>query len=45
MIRTLYLEELKATMRGRFAWLGAAVVLLAVGALATVGTQDVWLAG
>jgi hypothetical protein len=45
MIRTLYLEELKATMRGRFAWLGAAVVLLAVGSLATVGTQDIWLAG
>ena len=32
-------------MRGRFAWLGAAVVLLAVGALATVGTQDTWLDG
>src|SRR5579863_10110713 len=45
MIRTLYLEELKATMRGRFAWLGAAVVLLALGALATVGTQDTWLDG
>lgn len=42
---TLYLEELKATMRGRFAWLGAAVVLLAVGGLATVGTQDTWLDG
>jgi ABC-type transport system involved in multi-copper enzyme maturation permease subunit len=41
----IYLEELKATMRGRFAWLGAAVVLLAVGALATVGTQDTWLDG
>ena len=41
----VYLEELKATMRGRFAWLGAAVVLLAVGALATVGTQDTWLDG
>ena len=34
-IATLYLEEIKATMRGRFAWLGAAVVLLvaAVGYL------------
>lgn len=44
-IATLYLEELRATMRGRFAWLGAAVLLLAVGALATVGTQDTWLDG
>src|SRR5258708_14498597 len=32
-------------MRGRFAWLGAAVILLAVGGLATVGTQDTWLDG
>jgi hypothetical protein len=32
-------------MRGRFAWLGAAVVLLAVGCVATVGTQDNWLDG
>jgi ABC-type transport system involved in multi-copper enzyme maturation permease subunit len=44
-IATLYLEELKATMRGRFAWIGAAVILLAVGGLATVGTQDTWLDG
>jgi hypothetical protein len=44
-IATLYAEELKATMRGRFAWLGAAVTLLAVGGLATVGTQDTWLDG
>jgi hypothetical protein len=44
-VATLYVEELKATMRGRFAWLGAAVMLLAVGGLATVGTQDVWLDG
>ena len=29
-IATIYVEELKATMRGRFAWLGAAVILLAV---------------
>jgi hypothetical protein len=32
-------------MRGRFAWIGAAVVLLAVGCVATVGTQDTWLDG
>jgi ABC-type transport system involved in multi-copper enzyme maturation permease subunit len=44
-IATLYAEELKATMRGRFAWLGAAVILLAVGGLATVATQDTWLDG
>jgi len=39
-IGTLYVEELKATMRGRFALLGAGVVLLVVGCVATVGTQD-----
>jgi ABC-type transport system involved in multi-copper enzyme maturation permease subunit len=44
-VATIYVEELKATTRGRFAWLGAAVVLLAVGGLATVGTQDTWLDG
>src|SRR3981189_1091548 len=44
-VTTLYIEELKATMRGRFAWLGAAVILLAIGGLATVGTQDTWLDG
>jgi ABC-type transport system involved in multi-copper enzyme maturation permease subunit len=44
-VATIYIEEFKATMRGRFAWLGAAVVLLAVGGLATVGTQDTWLDG
>ena len=44
-IGTLYAEELKATMRGRFAWLGAAVILIAIGGLATVGTQDTWLDG
>ena len=44
-IATLYIEELKATMRGRFAWLGAAVILFALGGLATVGTQDTWLDG
>src|SRR6202140_3224366 len=44
-VATLYWEELKATMRGRFAWLGAAVILLAIGGLATVGTQDTWLDG
>ena len=42
---TLYVEELKAMMRGRFAWLGAGIILLAVGGLATVGTQDTWLDG
>jgi ABC-type transport system involved in multi-copper enzyme maturation permease subunit len=44
-IGTLYVEELKATMRGRFALLGAGVVLLTVGCVATVGTQDTWLDG
>jgi hypothetical protein len=44
-VATIYIEELKAAMRGRFAWLGAAVVLFAVGGLATVGTQDTWLDG
>lgn len=44
-IATLYVEELKALTRGRFAWLGAAVILLAIGGLATVGTQDTWLDG
>src|SRR6266436_9002811 len=44
-VATLYAEELKAAMRGRYAWLGAAVILLAVGGLATVGTQDTWLDG
>jgi ABC-type transport system involved in multi-copper enzyme maturation permease subunit len=44
-IRTLYREELRATMRGRFALVGAGVVLLAVGCVATVGTQDAWLDG
>jgi hypothetical protein len=45
LIGVLYQEELKATMRGAFAWLGAAVILLALGAVATVGTQDTWLDG
>jgi hypothetical protein len=44
-VATLFIEELKGTMRGQFAWLGAAVVLLAVGGLATVATQDTWLDG
>jgi hypothetical protein len=44
-IGTLYVEELRATMRGRFAWVGAGVILLAVGCVATVGTQDTWLDG
>lgn len=44
-ISNLYVEELQATMRGRFAWLGAAVILFAVAVLATVSTQDTWLDG
>ena len=44
-IGTLYVEELRATMRGRFALLGAGIILLAVGCVATVGTQDTWLDG
>lgn len=44
-IGILYLEELKATIRGRFAWVGAGVILFAVGCVATVGTQDTWLDG
>ncbi len=44
-ITTLYAEELKAATRGRFAWFGAATILLAIGSLATVGTQDTWLDG
>lgn len=44
-VRNLYIEELKATMRGRFAWLGTAVILFVVGVLATVSTQDTWLDG
>src|SRR5579862_5206407 len=44
-LAVLYVEELKGLMRGRFAWLGAAVILFAIGALATVGTQDTWLDG
>ena len=42
---TLYFEEFRATMRGRFAWPGAGVLLFAVGCVATVGTQDTWLDG
>ena len=45
MIRVLYREELKAAMRGRFAWLGAGVVLFIVGGIAAVATQDTWLDG
>jgi len=32
-------------MRGRFALVGAGVILLAVGCVATVGTQETWLDG
>jgi hypothetical protein len=44
-IGTLYVEEIRATMRGCFALVGAGVILLAVGCVATVGTQDTWLDG
>ena len=44
-ILTLYKEELRAVVRGRFAWLGAAVVLLSIGGLAAIATQDTWLDG
>jgi hypothetical protein len=44
-IRTVYVEELKAAMRGRFAWLDTAVILLAVGGLATASSQEMWLDG
>src|ERR1700756_4678477 len=44
-VAILYREELKATMRGRFAWLGAAVIMLATGGLATVAAQNTWLDG
>ena len=42
---TLYREELRAATRGRFAWLGAAVVLFGIGGLAAIATQDTWLDG
>ena len=42
---TLYNEEMRAIVRGRFAWLGAGVVLLGIGALAAISTQDTWLDG
>lgn len=45
MIGVLYREELTAAMRGRFAWLGAGVVLFILGAIAAVATQDTWLDG
>src|SRR5690348_1418105 len=45
MVGVLYREELKAAMRGRFAWLGAGVVLFILGAIAAVATQDTWLDG
>jgi hypothetical protein len=44
-IATLYVEELRATLRGRFAMVGAGTILFAVGCVATVGTQDTWLDG
>jgi hypothetical protein len=44
-IGTLYVQELRATTRGRFALPSAGFLLLAVGCVATVGTQDTWLDG
>lgn len=44
-ITVLWMEELKAAMRGKFAWIGAGIVLLAIGGIATAGTQDTWLDG
>src|SRR5258705_5799062 len=32
-------------MRGQFAWLGAGVVLLALGGVAAAATQDSWVDG
>src|SRR5258706_753174 len=45
MIGTLYREALQATMRGHFTWLGAGVVLLALGGVAAAATQDSWVDG
>jgi hypothetical protein len=42
---TLYIEEMKAVMRGHFAWLRAGVLLVVVRGVATVGTQDTRLDG
>ena len=42
---TLYKEEMRAALRGRFAWLGAGVVLLCLGVLAAIASQDTWLDG
>jgi hypothetical protein len=44
-ILTLYQEELRAMVRGRFAWLGAGAVLLGLGGLAAIASQDTWLDG
>ena len=44
-IGTLYVEELRATIRGRFALVGVGVILFVVGCVATIGTQDTWLDG
>src|SRR3954471_11433705 len=45
MIGVLYREELKALMRGRFAWLGAGVVSFVLAAIAAAATQDTWVDG
>jgi hypothetical protein len=39
----LWREELKALLRGQFAWVGAGTILLALAVLAAAGTQDAWL--
>lgn len=44
-LTTLYVEELKAMTRGRFAWLGAAVLLGVMMGFAAAATQDAWLDG
>jgi ABC-type transport system involved in multi-copper enzyme maturation permease subunit len=44
-LATLYKEELKAAVRGRFDWLGGAVVLFSIGCIAAIATQDTWLDG
>src|ERR1700722_11097320 len=41
----LYVEELKITVRGLFTRLGAAVILVAMGGLATASTPEGWLDG
>jgi len=44
-VATVYAEELKAITRGRFAWIGGAVVMIGIGGLAAVASRDTWLDG